>query len=162
MYDCRICSYVCGRCCICNRSSRGIFYLIYCIGECGVRLHWRLFVTITSLLQSMEGTCHGHVCIVVLVMYLVLSVLALLVVCVATCVCVVVLVAHLVLSVLAALVVCVGYMYVLWCLERNWCCQCLLYLAYVLSMCVCCGAWSAPGAVSACCTWAYVLAICGA
>ena len=89
MYDGRIWSYVRGRCCIYNRSSRGIFYLIYRIGECGVRRHWRLFVAITPLLQSMEGTCYGQVCIVVIV-------------------------AHLVLSVLAALVIFVGYM---WCLE---------------------------------------------
>ena len=145
----------------------GIFYLIYRIGECGVRRHWRLFVTITPLLRSMEATCHGQVCIVVLVVYqcllhllyvlaicmyvlwclertgvvnacctghlcwlyvvlgvhLVLSVLAALVVCVATCVCIVVLVAHLVLSVLAALGICVGYM---WCLERT----------YMLALCI--------------------------
>ena len=44
-----------------------------------------LFVTLTPLLQSMEGACHGQVCIVVLVVYLVLSVLAALVVCVDTC-----------------------------------------------------------------------------
>ena len=74
------------------------------------------------------------------------------------------------LSVLVALVVCVGYMYVLWCLESTLCCQFLLHLAYVLffvvlgahlvlsvlaalGICVMfCGAWSAPGAVSACCT----------
>ena len=36
-------SYVRGRCCIYNRRSRGIFYLLYRIGECGVRRHWRLF-----------------------------------------------------------------------------------------------------------------------
>ena len=84
-----------------------------------MRCHWRLFVTITPLLQSMESTCHRQVCIVVLV--------------------------HLVLSMLAALVICVGYMYVLWCLERTWCCQCLLHL--VLSV------LAVPGAVSACCTW---------
>ena len=53
-----------------------------------------LFVTITPLLRSMEGTCHGQVCIVVLV-------------------------AHLVLSVLAALGICVGYMWCfMWCLEH--------------------------------------------
>ena len=44
---------------------------------------------------------------------LVLSVIAALVVCFATCVCIVVLVAHLVLSVLAAHGIYVGYMYVL-------------------------------------------------
>ena len=60
----------------------------------------------------------------------------------------------LVLLVLAALVVCVKYMCVLWWhLERNWCCQCFLHLSYVLAICMCCGAWSAPGAVSACCTY---------
>ena len=86
-----------------------------------MRRNWRLFVTITPLLQSMEGTCHGQC--------------------------------------------------VLWCLLCTWCCQCLLHLSYVLlcvcflvlsvlaavdicvSMCVCCGAWRAPGAVSTCCTW---------
>ena len=77
--------------------------------------------------------------------------------------CIVVLVAHLVLSVLAALVVCVGYMYVLWCLECTWCCQCLLHLSYVSAICMCCGAWSTPGAVSACCTcrmcWLYVCVV---
>ena len=41
-----------------------------------MRCHWRLFVTITPLLRSMEGTCHGQVCRVVLVVHLVLSVLA--------------------------------------------------------------------------------------
>ena len=128
MYDGRIWSYVHGRCCIYNRSSRDIFYLIYRIGECGMRRHWRLFVTITSLLQSMEGTCHGQVRIVVLIVHLVLSVLAALVLYVATCVCIVVLVAHLVLSVLAALGICVGSM---WCLECT----------YVFAVC---GAWSAP------------------
>ena len=87
MYSGRIWSYVCGRCCIYNRRSRGIFYLIYRIGECGVRCHWKLFVTINPLLQSMEGTCHGQVCIVVLVVHLVLSELAALVVCVAICMC---------------------------------------------------------------------------
>ena len=90
MYSGRIWSYICGRCCIYNRSLRGILYLIYQIAECGVRHHWRLFVTITPLLQSMEGTCHGQACIVVFE-------------------------AHLVLSVLAALVVCVGYMWYLEC-----------------------------------------------
>ena len=45
-----------------------------------------LLVTITPLLGSMEGTCHGQVCIVVLG-------------------------AHQVLSVPAALGICVGYMY---------------------------------------------------
>ena len=86
---------VCGKCCIYNRRSRGRFYLLYRIGEFDVRRHWRLFVTITHLLQSMKGTYHRQMCIVVLV-------------------------AHLVLSVLAALVVCVGYIYVLWCLERTY------------------------------------------
>ena len=75
-------SYVRGRCCIYNRRSRGIFYLIYLIGECGVRRHWKLFVTITPLLQSMEGTCHRQVCIVVLGAHLVLSVLTVLGICV--------------------------------------------------------------------------------
>ena len=42
---------------------------------------------------------------------------------------------------------------VLWCLERTWCCQCLLHLTYVLAICVFCGACNAPGAVTACCTW---------
>ena len=106
MYSGKILSYVHGRCCIYNRKSRDIFYLIYRIGKCGVRRHWRLFVTNTTLLQSMEGTCYGEMCIVALVEYLVLSVLAALVVCVATCVCIVVLVAHLVLSVLATLFIC--------------------------------------------------------
>ena len=86
-------------------------------------------------------------------------VLAALVVCVATCVCIVLLVAHLVLSVLVALAVCVGYMYVLWCLERIWCCQCLLHWAYVLAIC---GAWSTHmlaiyGAWSAPMCWLYVV-----
>ena len=80
-----------------------------------------LFVAITPVLRSMEGICHGQVHIVVLGV-------------------------HLVLSVLAELGICVGYMYVLWCLECTWCCQCLLNLAYVLAICMCCGAWSAPGA----------------
>ena len=75
-------SYVRGRCCIYNRTSRGIFHLLYQIGECGVRCHWRLFVTITPLLRSMEGTCHGHVYILVLVVLLVLSELAALGICV--------------------------------------------------------------------------------
>ena len=65
-----------------------------------MRRHWSLFVTITPLLRSMECTCHGQVCILVLVMNLVMSVLAALVVCVG-CVCVVVLGVHLVLSPLA-------------------------------------------------------------
>ena len=82
-----------------NRRSRGIFYLIYWIGECGVRCHWRLFVTITPLLPSATDRC------------------------------------------------------VLWCLLRTWCCHYLLHLSYVLAICMCCGAWSAPGAVSSCCTW---------
>ena len=69
-----------------------------------MRRHWWL-VTITPMLQSMEG---GQVLIVVLVVHLVLSVLAALVVRIATCVCFVVLVAHLVLSVLAVLDICVG------------------------------------------------------
>ena len=43
-------SYVCDRCSIYNRRSRGIFYLIYRIAECGVRCHWRLFVTIIPAL----------------------------------------------------------------------------------------------------------------
>ena len=34
----------------------GIFYLVYQIGECGVRQHWRLLVTITHLLRSMCGS----------------------------------------------------------------------------------------------------------
>ena len=59
-----------------------VFYLLYWIGECGVGRHWRLFVTITPLLQSMESTCHGQVCIVVLVVHLVLSVHAALGICV--------------------------------------------------------------------------------
>ena len=45
------------------------------------------------------------------------------------------------------------YVCILWCLLCTWCCQCLLHLSYVLAICMCCGAWSAPGAVSACCTW---------
>ena len=118
MYDGRIWSYVRGRCCICNRSSGGIFYLMYWIGECSVRRHWRLFVTITPLLQSMEGTCHGQVRIVVLV-------------------------AHLVLSVLAAHGICVVYVYELWCwsvpvlaalgicIGYIWCLEC----TYVLAIC---------------------------
>ena len=107
MYSGRIWSYVRGRCYIYNRRSRGIFYLIYRIGECGVRRRWRLFVTITPLLRSMEGTCHGQVCIMVLVV-------------------------HLELSVLAALGICVGYMRclehtymlaicIVGCLARTWC-----------------------------------------
>ena len=64
---------------------------------------WRLFVPITPLLQSMEGTKHGQVCIVVLG-------------------------AHLMLSVLAALGICVGYMCLLRCLERTWCCVCVAYM----------------------------------
>ena len=31
-------------------SEGGIFYLVYRIGECGMGCHWRLLVTITSLL----------------------------------------------------------------------------------------------------------------
>ena len=50
---------------------------------------------ITHLFRSMEGTCHGHVCIMVLGAHLVLSVLA------ALCWLYVVLGAHL----------CVGYIY---------------------------------------------------
>ena len=41
-----------------------------------------------------------------------------------------------------------GYVCVLRFLERTWCCQCLLHLAYVLAIC---GAWSAPMC------WLYVL-----
>ena len=43
----------------------------------------------------------------------------------------------------------------LWYLLRTWCCQCLLHLVYVLAIRVCCGVWSAPGAVyvSAICIW---------
>ena len=94
-------------------------------------LHYvMLFVTITPLLRSMEGTCHGQVCIVVFVV-----------------------------SVLAALVVCVAYMYVLWCLERTWCCQCLLHLAYVLALC---GAWSAIWQMHHMIIPRDVFAICGA
>ena len=59
-------------------------------------------------------------------------------------------------------------MFVLWCLashkrgykcgycgtlKSTWCCQCLLHLEYVLAIYVCCGGWSTPGAVSACCIW---------
>ena len=88
--------------------------------------HRKLFVTITPMLLSIEGTYHGQVCIMVVALHLLLLVLAALVVCVPTCVCIVVLAVHLVLSVLAALGICLGHMYVLWCLERTWCCQCLL------------------------------------
>ena len=99
--------------------------------------------------------------------HLVLLVLAALVCVEYIYVCVVGLGAHLVLSVLAALVVCVGYMccgawsapgtlsacctcrmcwlYVLWCLERTWCCQCLLHL-YICWLYVKWGAWRAPDA----------------
>ena len=55
------------------RCQGDIFYLLYRIGECGIRRHWRLFETITPLLRSMEGTYHGQVCIVVLVVHLVLG-----------------------------------------------------------------------------------------
>ena len=86
-----------------SRSIRGI-------RESGVRRHWRLFVTITPLLQSMEDTATDR--------------------------------------------------YVLCCL-CTWCCQCLLHLSYVLSMCLCYGAWNTPGAVSASCTghmcWLYLV-----
>ena len=144
---------------LCMMVGYGVTYMVgvaYIIGVQGVffphisdwgvwvRRHWMLFVAITPLLQSMEGTCHGQVRIVVLVV-------------------------HLVLSVFAALGICVGYMYVLWCLERTWCCQCLLHLAYVFAIC---GAWSAPMCwlyvelgVQICvgymwCGCTYVLAIC--
>ena len=53
-----------------------IFYLLYRIGEYSIPCHWRLFVIITTLLQSMEGTYHGQMCIAMLVAHLVLSVLA--------------------------------------------------------------------------------------
>ena len=46
-------------------GGQGVYFTSYRIGECGMRRHWKLFVTITSLLQSMEGTCHGQVCILV-------------------------------------------------------------------------------------------------
>ena len=111
-------SYVHGRYCIYNRRSRDIFYLIYWIGECDVRRHWSLFVTITPLLQSMEGTCHRLVCIVVLAV-------------------------HLVHNEPYVLLYMLLHVYVLWCLLRTWCCQCLLHLSYVLAICMCCGAWSA-------------------
>ena len=116
------------------------------VGQCCVIL----FITITPLLQSMEGTCHGLVCIVVLGTHLVLLVLA----------CTVVLGAHLVLSVLTALVICVCSMCVLWCMKRTcacctwhmcWLCQCLLHLSFVLAIRMYCGTWSTPCAV--CCTW---------
>ena len=63
-------------------------------------------------------------------------------------VCIVVLGTHLVLVVLAALVICVR-------IEVPWSTPgavSLLHLSYVLATCMYCGAWSAPGAVSACCT----------
>ena len=48
----------------CITGGQGcIFYLLYQIGECGVGHHWRLFVTITPLLRSIEGTYHGQVCL---------------------------------------------------------------------------------------------------
>ena len=101
-----------------------------------MRHHWRLFVTITPLLRSKEGTCYGQVCIVVLV----------------DCQCLL----HL--SYVLAMCMCA-----LWYLKRTWCCQCLLHWASVLAIC---GAWGAPGAVSACCTcrmcWLYVCMCCGA
>ena len=82
--------------------------------ECGVGRHWSLFATITPLLQSMECTYHGQVCVVVLG-------------------------THLVLLVLAALVMCVVISVAL---ECTWCCQYLLHFSYVLALCVYCGAWS--------------------
>ena len=36
-------------------GERGIFYLVYRVGECGVGRHWRLLVTITPLLRSSRG-----------------------------------------------------------------------------------------------------------
>ena len=35
------------------------------VNGAGVGCHWRLLVTITPLLRSMEGTYHGQVCIAV-------------------------------------------------------------------------------------------------
>ena len=96
-------TYVRGRCCMYNRRSR--VYILSPISdwEYSIPCHWRLFVIITTLLRSMEGTYHGQMCIAMLVAHLVLSVLAALVMYVPTCMCIVVLGVHLVLSVLAAL-----------------------------------------------------------
>ena len=108
-------------------------------------------------------TYHGQVCIVVLGMHLVLLVLAALVVCVVisvgivvpwsapgavnACCCTWQCVGY---SGAWSAPICVGCMCVLWCLEHTWCYQCLLHLAPCVGcMCV----LSAPGTVSACCTW---------
>ena len=93
-------------------GQRCIFYLLYQNGECSMGRRWMLFVTITPLHQSMEGISNGQVCSVVLV-------------------------AHLVLSVLLHLSYVFRHVCVLWCLERTWCCQCLLHLAYVCWLYVC-------------------------
>ena len=82
--------------------------------------HWRLFVTITPLIQSMEGNYYGQVCIWYLL-------------CNWCCQCLL----HLYVLANVSVVV----------LGAHLCCQCLLHLAYMLTICVYCGAWSVPGAV---------------
>ena len=83
MYRGSILSYVRGRGCIYNRRLRGIFYLIYRIGE------WHetpLEVVCNNHFPSpiYEGYQPRQVFLVVLVVHLVLSVL---VVCVSRCMC---------------------------------------------------------------------------
>ena len=53
---------------MCNKRLRVyILLLIYRIAEYGMGHHWVWwFVTINSLLLSMEGTYYEHVCVVVL------------------------------------------------------------------------------------------------
>ena len=119
--------------------------------------------------------CWLYVCVVVLGAHVVLSVLAALGICVVYF-CVLWCLEHtLCCQCLLALGIIVVYVCVLWCLEctwccqclqhwadlfcykwcleRTWCCHCLLHLSYVLDICTCYGAGSAPGDVSACCTW---------
>ena len=45
-----------GRCCMHSRGSRGIFYLVYQIGECAMGRHQKLLEAITPLLRSMCGS----------------------------------------------------------------------------------------------------------
>ena len=150
-----MCVY-CGACCAPGAVS----------ACCTCRMCWQYVCVVVlgahlvlSVLAALGHLCCLCVCVVELGAHLVLSVLAALGHLCCLCVCIVVLGAHLVLSVLAALGMCwlyvvlrvhlcVGYM---WCLESTY--VCWLYELW--------GAWSAPGAVSACCT-GHVLAICGA